>query len=213
VTPFLSQFAVRWDVPLSVYQVDVLELRKGTYQITHRNPFVDVTVAGNLQISASPELRIYSSVYREALTTNSVTYEFLCLYRIVESIPRRRKRLERDAKRDGRTYLAPFEVYPSTKEQALVMLASIYPATPRDRWDDMSVASVLVSAACGKPFLQIVDELAPIRDNIAHTLLQRADELVSLDDPLAIWKVEKWLPVVKCMARVMLKSDFPAELS
>jgi hypothetical protein len=196
-----------------IYQIDVHEIRKSTYQITHRNPFIEVSVTGSLRISAKPDLRIYSSVYREALTTNSVTYEFLCLYRIVESIPSRRKRLEREAKRDGKIYSTPIETYPSTKEQALEMLAWIYPATPRGRWDDMSVDSVLAPSARGKTFSRIIDELAPIRDNIAHTLLQRGDELVSFDDPRAIQKIEQWLPVVKCMARVMLKNDFQAELS
>jgi hypothetical protein len=167
----------------------------------------------SFSISASPELRAYGSVYREALTTNSVTYEFLCLYRIIESIPKRRKRIERDAKRLSMTYIAPVEIYPSTKEETVAMLNSIYPAKPPKRWDDMAPHSVFVPEARGKPFPRIVDELAPIRDNIAHTLMQRADELVTMDDPESIEKVGKWLPVVKCMARLMLKNDFPAELS
>lgn len=47
ITPVLSQFTLRWDVPLLVYQIDVIELRRGTRLITHRNPFLEVTVQGS----------------------------------------------------------------------------------------------------------------------------------------------------------------------
>lgn len=212
VTPVLSQFTLRWDVPLVVYQIDAVELRRGTRLITHRNPCLEVEVRGKFGFAVDPELRAYASVYREALTTESITYQFLCLFRIIESLPKRRKTLEREAKRTGRSYTPPDEIYPSTREEALGLLNSLYPARPPKGWDDAALDSVLVSEARGKRFTEIIASLVPVRDNIAHTLVQRADELVSIDDPSAIRKVEKWLPVVKSMARAMLNSDFPTEL-
>lgn len=152
-------------------------------------------------------------MYREALTTESITYQFSCLFRIIESIPKRRKKLEREAKRRGKPYTPPNEVYPVTRQEALELLNSLYPAKPPKGWDDAALDSVLVPEAQGKPFTEIIDYLTPVRDNIAHTLVQRADELVSIDDPSAIQKIEKWLPVVKCIARSMLKNDFPTELA
>ena len=101
VTPLLSQFALKWDVPLSIYQADTKELRKGTVLWTHRNPFLEVRVTAGMHLTAEPELRTYASVYREALTTESLPYQFLCFYRVVESLKARRKRLARDATRRG----------------------------------------------------------------------------------------------------------------
>lgn len=209
MTPLLSQFTLQWDVPLTIYQADVKQLSKGTVQITHRNPFLEVNVAGQVLITAGPEHRTYASVYREGLTNESPIYQFLCFYRIIESIHKRRKRLEREAKRNRTIYTPPDEIYPSTKEEGRNLLNSIYPAKPPNGWDDLALNSILVSEALGQSFADITDLLAPIRDNIAHTLLQRFEELVTSDDPLAINKIERWLPAVKSMARVMIKNDFP----
>ena len=59
----------------------------------------------------------------------------------------------------------------------------------------------------------IEEELKGIRDNIAHSLLQREAEMVLMDDHLSQEKVEKWLLPIKCIARAMLKNDFSAALS
>jgi hypothetical protein len=215
VTPLLSQFALRWDVPLSVYQADTKELRKGTVQWTHRNPFLEVKVtAGAMNLTAEPELRTYASVYREALTTDSITYQFLCFYRIIESLHARRIRLSREAARRMVAYTdPPGEVYPSNRQEAAALLDSVFSARPLNGWDDMALESVLVTEALGKPFSAIADILRPIRDNIAHTLVQNVGELISMDDPFAREKVERWLPVLKSIARTMLKHDFQRELA
>ena len=46
--PVLSNFALRWDVPLVLYQTDVKELRTGVLQITNRNPFSEVSNSGTI---------------------------------------------------------------------------------------------------------------------------------------------------------------------
>lgn len=214
MTPLLSQFALKWDVPLSIYQADTKELRKGTVLWTHRNPFLEVRVTAGMHLTAEPELRTYASVYREALTTESLPYQFLCFYRVVESLKARRKRLARDATRRGVANAdPPAEIYPENRREAVALLDSVFPAKPPNGWDDMALASVLVAEALGKPFYTIADILRPIRDNIAHSLLQNAEELISMDDPFAREKVEKWLPVLKCVVRTMLKHDFERQLA
>jgi hypothetical protein len=78
----------------------------------------------------------------------------------------------------------------------------------------MTVQCILAPEARGRKFRVIVEEqLKDIRDNIAHTLLQREGEIVLIDDHLSQDKVEKWLPPIKCIARAMLKNDFGAALS
>jgi hypothetical protein len=38
LAPTLSNFSLRWDVPLVIYQVDVTEIRRGTRQVTNKTP-------------------------------------------------------------------------------------------------------------------------------------------------------------------------------
>jgi hypothetical protein len=100
------------------------------------------------------------------------------------------------------------EIYPRTRVEGIDFLNLVFPVKP-SQWDPMTLDSILVPAALGKTFQVIIEnELKPIRDNIAHTLLQRAEELISMDDQFSRAKVETWLPPIKCIARAMLKNDF-----
>jgi hypothetical protein len=80
LAPILSNFSLRWDVPLVIYQVDVVECRRGTRQITNKNPFNEVAIKGLFQFPITKELMTYGAVYREALTSESARYQFLCYY-------------------------------------------------------------------------------------------------------------------------------------
>jgi hypothetical protein len=125
----------------------------------------------------------------------------------------RRKRLERDARKRGQKYTTPTENYPSNQAEATAFLNSIVPVKLA-QWDELTLGAILVPDAVGKEFRVIVEtQLKPIRDNIAHTLLQRSQELISLDDPLSRAKVELWLPPIKCITRAMLIADFGILLS
>src|ERR1700730_6327866 len=141
----------------------------------------------------------YGAVYREALTSESTTYQFLCYYRLIESMQARRKRLERDSLKQGKKYVIPVEVYPNTQLEAIRWLNDIFPVKP-SQWDEMTIQCILVPEARGRKFRVIVEEeLKGIRDNIAHTLLQREAEMVLMDDHLSQEKGEKWLPPIKCI--------------
>ena len=213
LAPTLSNFSLRWDVPLVICQVDVTEIRRGTRQITNKNPFTEVAIKGVLGSPITKELMTYGAVYREALTSESTMYQFLCYYRIIESIQARRKRLERELVKQGKTYSIPVEVYPYTKLEVIRWLNDIFPVKP-SKWDEMTVQCILAPEARGRKYRVIVEEqLKDIRDNIAHTLLQREGEIVLIDDHLSQEKVEKWLAPIKCIARAMLKNDFGAALS
>ena len=72
-----------------VYQIDVKELRRGTLRITNKMPFREVAIKGQFRVSVNSELRTYGAVYREALATDSLPYQFLCYYRLIESIQAR----------------------------------------------------------------------------------------------------------------------------
>ena len=44
---------------------------------------------------------------------------------------------------------------------------------------------------------------------IAHALFELGELKASFDDGFTSEKVNKWLPVIKCIARRMLRNEFP----
>ena len=146
--PVLSNLTLRWDVPLTIYQIDVKEVRTGVLRIANRNPFSEVTLRGQFVANISPELRAYGAIYREAITTESVPYQFLCFFRLIESMQARRTRLSREASRRGETYTMPVEIYPRTQAEGVGFLNSAFPVKP-SQWDQMTLDSILGSRSVG----------------------------------------------------------------
>jgi hypothetical protein len=67
LTPTLSNFSLRWDVPLVIYQIDVTEARRGTRQITNKNPFSEVSVKGIFRFPITKGTNgVWCSVQRSA---------------------------------------------------------------------------------------------------------------------------------------------------
>jgi len=166
----LSDFSVRWDIPLKLYQADVQELRTGTRQFSYRTPFDEVTIKGQFERAADKEFITYASIYREAITTDSSTYQFLCLYRLIESIRARRVRLGREAKKQGRTYTVPVEIFPKDATEATTLLNNIFLPKPSHA-DPWTLSQIVIAEAAGKTINDIVSVcLRSIRDNIAHII-------------------------------------------
>jgi hypothetical protein len=51
----------------------------------------------------------------------------------------------------------------------------------------------------------------PVRDRIAHAVLDSGELTFSADEDLDIREIYRWLSLMKCLVRHMLKSDFPYE--
>jgi hypothetical protein len=119
IMPILSGISLKWDVPLAIYQIDVHELRTGVRGFSHRNPLAEVKVSGEFRTILDPEPRTYAAIYREAIITESPAYQFLCFYRIIESLKARRTRIARAAIRERRAYTQHAEVYPRNAREAV----------------------------------------------------------------------------------------------
>jgi hypothetical protein len=189
------------------------ELRNSARVFNHRNPFLEIVpAAGTFRGNYSDDLRVFASLYREALITESVNYQFLCYYRIAEGLLARRVLEERKAARSGAVYTDPSEVYPSTPQEAVALYASVFPVPAGGLLIEGSLG---IPEALGRTFKDLLGkgaELTEIRDNIGHTLLQKLEDLVLVDDPVSQEKVERWLPPLKLIARTMLANDFPNEV-
>ncbi len=152
---------------------------------------------------------MFASLYREALISESSAYQFLCYYRIVEGLKKRRPMLAREAKKQGTSYTEPAEIYPANATDAVALYKKVFPVKLPDQ--QIIEDSLGLPEALGRSFEDLIDkQLKEIRDNIGHTLIQKIEELILTDDPLSQAKVEKWLPPLKLMARTMLLNDFPA---
>jgi hypothetical protein len=97
VAPTLSIMSAALDVPVSVYQMEVIELRTNTRRISLKTPFRDVLGWIPALESVTAEQQKYMSLYREALNSNSDNYSYLCFYRIIEGLRNRREQLRKKA--------------------------------------------------------------------------------------------------------------------
>ncbi len=205
LTPALSMWSVTLNIPLHVQQVQVTETRTGNAQISAVNPFYDAPAQLVHDKGLSEDFLWFGALYREAANTNSVLYRFLCIYKIIEGIVVRR----------GATKIYPREKerVPAEPSEFNDWLQALFPVRP-ERWDSMALDSVFVAEALGKSCAEIRDKfLRPIRNDIGHLFgdddTARPRARLWIDDPDQISKVHHWLPLATCIARLMLKNEFP----
>ena len=207
----LSNIAVQLDMPISVYQSDMIELTTGNRFISIMSPHLERPMQIAPTATMTKEFRSVAAMYREALNSNTPAFQFLCYYKILEGIRKRRDRLIAEAKAaNAEIPKAPRQVVPPDSTEFLPWLDAIY-GNGRP-WDYIMLESIFVPEARGKKFNQIIDDfLRPVRDRIAHAVLDEGELTLSADEDLDIRAIYKWLSLMKCIARHMLKSDFPQE--
>jgi hypothetical protein len=205
LTPALSTWSATWNIPLLIHQVEVTEVRTGNSQVSVTMPFYDAPADALSPKDLSEDFLWFAALYREAINSNSPLYRFLCIYKIIEGVMVRR----------GVT-----KVYPKMRERVPEdpaefngWLHALFPVRP-ERWDEMALSSVFIQEALGRNVGDIREkDLRPIRNDIGH--LFGDDETASpkarlwVDDPAQVMKVHHWLPVATCIARLLLKNEFP----
>jgi hypothetical protein len=215
LSPILSTLSVHLDVPVNVYQVDMVEHLTGALmgRFTPRHRVVGLQVSSLLR--GSSDFRFYASLYRESMNTNSPLYQFLCLFKIIEGIAARRKRIEREKRQRGESSdsMSPLEeVVPADPSGWKTWLDGIYPPTARLAWHQRDFDAIFVADARGADFGTVVkDFLRPIRNKIAHGLVDGGESGYSIDEAESLHSVNRWLPLTKCIVRYSLRNEFPAE--
>lgn len=210
--PSLSHWSAELDIPMHVYQVASFEVATSNRQVSLIPAYPASPLAILPLAQLKPDFLGYASIYREALSTNSPSYAYLCLYKIIESLRKRRGRVAGERKKQGATPEKPLsENVPNDTNDFEPWLRAIFPTPPP--MDEMTFGQIFVTGTIGRSFGYVVDELLrPLRDNIAHALSEPSGELtLSADDLLHTREVNKWLPLMKCIVRRMLKNDFPDE--
>jgi hypothetical protein len=207
----LSNMSLHLDIPLEIGYRETKELSSGSISVSFVSPYLEAPMAINATSNFGPEFRSYAALYREALNTNSPVYQFLCLFKIVEALRARRKRLTREAKRTKTSYTSPGEVLPSTPAEIKTWLESLFYI--RREFDLSTFESAVPQDLRGMKASDVIENvLKPLRDKVAHALFGSAGELpMSSDDLTHTHSVTSRLLVTKCLVRRMLKNDFPKD--
>jgi hypothetical protein len=212
IIPSLSWHSTHFDTPLHIYQVDVVDMQTGDFQIYRAAKFYDAIIVsrGVRVLALQEESSAYASLYREALNSNSHVYQFLCFYKIIEGVRRRRERLAQEAKARGERPTQMSERIPSDIDGVIALLTKIFSV---DRpWDTSAAKTAFPTEYWGKKVNDVADkELRPLRNVLGHAFLDDSEIPMSVDEFANAAKVSRLLPMTKCIARWMLKNEFPAQ--
>lgn len=206
---FLSASSVYSDIPLNIFQADVTELRTGNSALFYVNSYRDAAPGRLPDDALPPDFRLYASLYREALNTSSPRYQLLCFFKIIEGIRQRNARKVAEARDLGLSIPPrPRESIPAERKEQIAWMDSIFPQARV--WDEMTLESTFVSEALGKKVNWVIDEhLSKIRTRVAHAFLDSGEPTFSSDDATERDEVLHWLPLAKCIARLLLRNEFP----
>jgi hypothetical protein len=207
VAPTLSNWSAHLDVPVYVAQVDATELRTGAASAQVFTPPLEAAFAVEGEPRLESEFLYYAGLYREALNSNSTAYRLLCLYKIIEGVRVRRNRLAAEAKASRQEpQRFAFEEVPAEPSALQPWLNAIY--NPRE-WPELTLNQVLPIEIRGRRFGQIIEsKLTPLRNEVAHGILDSGELGMSIDDMLKLERVNLWLPLTRTIARRMLKNSF-----
>lgn len=211
----LSGLSFRYDVPLEIYQMDVVELRTGSTRISMITPFREASFLGEPTQAPTQEFLKYASYYREGLASNSLNYQFLCFYKIIEGVRKRRQRLTTTAVEAAKTRGSKIpprseDRIPEEREEQIEWLNSVFGT--QQVWDDLALKLIFPAEALGKKISKLIgenDQLDTVRNKIAHAILRSEEPTLSIDDASSVETVNKWLPLTKCIARHLLNREFP----
>jgi hypothetical protein len=210
IAPSLSNWSIHLDVPVYVAQIDATELRTGAARVQMSAPPLNVGFAVEGEPKLESEFLYYAGLYREALNSNSPVYRFLCLFKIIEGLRVRRSRLAKVARASGREpERFETEKVPTELAALRTWLTAIY---GERNWAKIVLDQVAPAEIRGDRFGQIIDaKLTPLRNEVAHGILDTGELGISTDDMLKIEKVNLWLPLTRTISRRMLRNSFPGQ--
>jgi hypothetical protein len=212
LAPTLSNWSAHLDIPIHVWRIHTKSLETRAEQISVVNPYIEMRLAMVAEGAITPEYRGLIGLYREALESRSPVYQFLCFFKIAEGIRGIRDRVAADARRRGeQPPTRPAARIPKDPAEFEPWLNAIYPG--RRPWDAMALDSVFVDEARGRKVNDLLDkELTDLRVDIAHALSEETGNVgLDVDEALHVARVNKWLPLMKCIVRRLLKDDFPQQ--
>lgn len=212
IMPLVSGFSMYLDTPI---HVEITRIKEIASSQTFSRSYVEFWPAwlgpAGTAPRCHPEFVHYAAVYREALSSSSPSYRFLCFYKILESIGFRRARLAKAAKDNGEDVSRhPNERVPKAADRFPEFLRLIYPYAWLRSWDPVSVQQIFLAEALGKSIQNLSDSyLRPIRDRISHALMEDGELGVNINNTQQVQLISRWLPLLRCLTRLRLRNEFP----
>ncbi len=204
----LSNLAGELDIPLYVHQIFVVEEQTGAMSLRLSVATQETPLSVSAVPQIGPEFSYYMGLYREALNSNSPVYRYLCFFKIIEGIRSRRERIIRETLASGQRPVRRLEKFPSDSVHLKDWLRSIYSR----EWEDLALSQILRREAVGKKFGYVIDTfLIPLRNRVAHAILDSGEPGISSDDLMELEKVIYWLPATRVVVRRMVRNEFPQE--
>jgi hypothetical protein len=212
VSSFFSTLAFELDVPVRLGQLNIEQAATQNASMTYTCPYPDVhlTAAGT-ELSNIPYIQSLLSLYREGINSNSMNYQFLCWYKVVEGInwERTKELSKQPAGAKGSFKLKIHESLPHTKEEVRKLVAETFPlldpaGVKDERWDHLAPDEVL-----GWRFNRIRQErLEAVRNKIAHMLTEAGGDMsLSPDTHSHRAEVTHWITLLRMMARIMIRNE------
>jgi hypothetical protein len=167
----LSSISAQLDIPLWIYQTDVVELRTGNRSMSMVGPYNELPMQIAPTATLPQDFRVYTSFYREALHSNTPVFQFLCFFKIIEGLRVRRERLVQEALAAGKPPSRPLkEIIPSNKTEFVPWLLPLFHVN-RD-WNEMALRETFVPEALGQKISRLIDDpLRSLRHRVAHGAL------------------------------------------
>jgi hypothetical protein len=188
--PFLSGWAARFNVPIYIFRTRVLEELTGVTQTTIFHQLYPRIRIPEAEISNKvwwyPDDTRLLDLYREALNTTSPKYQFLCYFAAIHLAFRIRK-----------------------NRSAIATEKGDRSARKRERFDEADWFSNILTAkvraeVIGKKLTAVYERLRPLRNQIAHALVDEDnDESVLISDD----HIYPYLPVAKRLAERLLSNE------
>jgi hypothetical protein len=203
----LDRLAVRFHVPLTVGKVEVVEAATSNVRVSMIMPYNDAALDNCNFTLSGPDSDLFASFYREALNASSPAYRFLCMYKIIDGVFARRRRITRTPQgHQAKWYRS--EVVPGELGECAQWLTELFGRS----WDDTIAQAVGHPEVRGRKFSYIDNSyLLPIRVQVAHSVLKSGEPTLPADEPLHLNQIYRWLPLTQCIARHMLKNEFPGD--
>ena len=211
LAPSLSSISTYLDIPMHVWRILITELASRAVHIGITASYREVSFALAPDGTMSVEFRAFSSLYREGLESKSSVYRFLCFFKVAEGIRLLRSRRAKEARANGRPFTRPDERVPRDELEFVPWLLDIFPT--QHEWDEMALEAIFQPEARGRRFGDLLKhKLCDLRDDIAHALTDKSGAVtLSVDEALHLERLNKWLPLMKCIVRRMLRNEFPDE--
>lgn len=204
----LSSFAGELDIPIHIGQMFVIEDKTSALTLRINVPPAETPLSLQSPPKLGGEFSYYASLYREALNSNSVIYRYLCFFKIIEGIRSRRERVIQESLANGQKPVRRIERFPSDPSVFQEWLKSIY---SRD-WKGQAISQIFRAEVIGKKLNSVIDtHLVPLRNTVAHAILDSGELGMSSDDLLKLERVNYWLPATRVIVRRMLRNEFPQE--